>query len=550
MNDNFKCPDCGAESPLEQIEFAKAKEEAEIKEDASMTCPVCKSKFSITAMLTSPGQAPGAGEEIAPSEELPSPEEEMGGEEAPPAPAGGAGTAPEAGGMGAGGGGENLQITPAESVTQRVEKAFEAAKAGMPAEEILGLLRPMKIASPGKMKVSEEARSTSDKIKFDQLAAQVNLWVGEETRFTDEHIRNLAWAFAMDEGTKEEFDMIVQEMKDEWEEDHKELDYAEAKKNPEALERLREAAVGGMGTHGRSEKFRAIANALKMVKDVQGDTVEPSQLANLAWAFSIVPEVHDEFNDVVADLTHADSGMGKGEEGESVEEPSGEVAEARQSFDLTPSPSEYRHLLRMVIQYSPNKSDRNWAMGELRRVKNVSNWHQGADAGPKDLLHFEPPRPTEGKSAADRARKWLGEKMEVPKDWSGEFSIFNAKMFGICKDLNIGVDQIEEVLTKLDEDGAISLNANKIKLDLKKVHKSLVDYLEGQSEPEMPPEPEPSPEPAPPAGPDLTQPPPEPSDLGSAPPEGGQAPVESVNEEKEKKDIEDEVEKLLAKYFA
>jgi len=546
MSDNFKCPDCGADSPLENVEFEKPKTTASIKEDATMSCPVCKSKFSITAMLTSPGQSPGDEAPITPSEEEMPPPEEMGGEEAPPAGGEmGAGAAPAAAGPGGGSG--NLQITPAESVSKRVEKALEAAKAGKEDKEVLGLLQPMKIASYGKMARVTEARSTSKDIRYDQLAAAVNSWVGEDTRFDDSSIKHLAWAFAMDEGAKEEFDAIVQEMKDEWEEGHKELEYSEAKDDPEKLKQLREAALGGMGTYGRSDKFRKISNALTMIKDVQGDRIAPNTLANLAWAFSIAPDVHDDFNDAIADLTHADAGVGKGRE-EEVEEES--VNEGRHVFDMTPSPSEYRHLLRMVIQYSPNKSDRSWAVAELRRVKNIGNWRQGEGAGPRDLMHFEPTR----ESAVDRARKWLGEKMEVPKDWSGEFSVFNAKMFGICKDLNIGVEQIEEVLSKLDEDGAISLNSDKVKLDLKKVHKSLVDFLTGQSEPDMPPEPEAPPEPLAPAGPDLTLPPPEPAaDLGSASPEGeapAETPAESVNEEKEKKDIESEVEKLLAKYFA
>jgi len=42
--------------------------------------------------------------------------------------------------------------------------------------------------------------------------------------------------------------------------------------------------------------------------------------------------------------------------------------------NITPSPTGYRRLLEHLIEHSSNKSDREWAKRELKRVKNVKRW--------------------------------------------------------------------------------------------------------------------------------------------------------------------------------
>jgi DNA-directed RNA polymerase subunit RPC12/RpoP len=144
MKDTFKCTGCGAEMPFEELDF-------ELREDASLTCPICKSKFTISALLTEPGAAPAeeapAGEELAPetpAEETPAGEEAApagGAPEATPGPAAEvAASAPE-------------QITAKESVEDRVAKAMEDVKSGKSLQDILGSLlsKPIKISSPRRL---------------------------------------------------------------------------------------------------------------------------------------------------------------------------------------------------------------------------------------------------------------------------------------------------------------------------------------------------------------------------------------------------------------
>lgn len=52
--------------------------------------------------------------------------------------------------------------------------------------------------------------------------------------------------------------------------------------------------------------------------------------------------------------------------------------EAR-TMDLTPSPREYRRLLRLVINESPVADDVAWATRELDRVRGVESWAQIGD---------------------------------------------------------------------------------------------------------------------------------------------------------------------------
>jgi DNA-directed RNA polymerase subunit RPC12/RpoP len=144
MKNIFKCTGCGAEMPFEELDF-------ELREDASLTCPICKSKFTISALLTEPGAAPAeeapAGEELAPetpAEETPAGEEAApagGAPEATPGPAAEvAASAPE-------------QITAKESVEDRVAKAMEDVKSGKSLQDILGSLlsKPIKISSPKRL---------------------------------------------------------------------------------------------------------------------------------------------------------------------------------------------------------------------------------------------------------------------------------------------------------------------------------------------------------------------------------------------------------------
>lgn len=46
--------------------------------------------------------------------------------------------------------------------------------------------------------------------------------------------------------------------------------------------------------------------------------------------------------------------------------------------DVTPSPETYREILRFVIEHTVNDTDREWAIEELKRVKNATEWTKSA----------------------------------------------------------------------------------------------------------------------------------------------------------------------------
>lgn len=46
-----------------------------------------------------------------------------------------------------------------------------------------------------------------------------------------------------------------------------------------------------------------------------------------------------------------------------------------ETIDLTPSPEAYRQMLRLIILSGALK-DREWALKELERIKNVKEWNK------------------------------------------------------------------------------------------------------------------------------------------------------------------------------
>ena len=153
MTDNeFKCPDCGKISDFEQVEF-------QISEEASLQCPVCKSKITLSAILTEPGTPPAQAEPIEPGVEEPQEpegEEAPEGEEKPAEEPAANEPAPEAEG--------DLQITPKESVENRVSKAMAALKEGKSLVECMKILVVQPIAM---LSMNPEAQvEPDDKLNF------------------------------------------------------------------------------------------------------------------------------------------------------------------------------------------------------------------------------------------------------------------------------------------------------------------------------------------------------------------------------------------------
>lgn len=110
--DLCKCPCCGKQQTMEAFELKSNL----LTCDAKLTCPICKSVFQLSALLTEPGTAPEGGAE--PPEET-TPEETPETEE-PAQPEAGATETPPEGGTNEEGAGtegeEGLQIGPKESV--------------------------------------------------------------------------------------------------------------------------------------------------------------------------------------------------------------------------------------------------------------------------------------------------------------------------------------------------------------------------------------------------------------------------------------------------
>lgn len=44
------------------------------------------------------------------------------------------------------------------------------------------------------------------------------------------------------------------------------------------------------------------------------------------------------------------------------------------TVDLTPTPEEYRRTLRYIAENTVSDENREWALGELERVKDVTEW--------------------------------------------------------------------------------------------------------------------------------------------------------------------------------
>jgi len=229
--------------------------------------------------------------------------------------------------------------------------------------------------------------------------------------------------------------------------------------------------------------------------------------------------------------------------------------------DLTPTPREYRLLLKLCIAHCPDAGTVNWAEKELAQIKGLTNWKQEKQKAPKnarkrpwknkDREFRDPDSPIaypESKQEAPTPRSLT--EAEEKKDWEGDFASFNAKLFGATEDLGIPVDRLELVIQAFQDDGALSLNSDKVKIDLAKAKTCLVKFLkEGTGVPvekdvaavAVTSEPLVAPSPEAPV-PDLTTPPPVPADLGNMPMESGEEGAEGNS-------IEDQVDRVLNKYF-
>ena len=136
MKDIFHCTNCGSAEDVEKLQYT-------LEEEAKFTCPTCGSVFSITALMTEPGNKPaepGVESQPLPEPEAGEPSEAPASEAPAPEAAPGESAAPsEAPG----------QIPAAESVQVRVQRAIKDAREGKDAQQIFSaLLRPMKLYTP------------------------------------------------------------------------------------------------------------------------------------------------------------------------------------------------------------------------------------------------------------------------------------------------------------------------------------------------------------------------------------------------------------------
>lgn len=413
--EKIKCDSCGYETPLEEMDF-------QLDEAATMTCPVCNSKIEITAKLLEPGTPGPEAEELPPSpEELPGEEEEEEEEELPSGEEEMMSGEEEVG-----------QITPRESVEERVAQALKDIKEGKDDREVISRLLnpPMRVHSPAKLEMGVPNRFPSGFV------------VGSGESFKNEYDYGICFSL---EGYVEIYkdDKVVTQFHP----DEVQLDFADSKKRPSS--------------------------------DLQ----------------------------------------------------------ERKVIDVTPSPAHYRHMLKIIMQNSRSKADRDWAKEEYERVKDVKMWRtKDEDPMAKDKMREFP-----------EESKKLNEKEDELKDWKGDFATFNAKLYGCAEDLNIPMEEYEKVIQALQDKDAIGLTNDKVELDLKKTKDVLVDYLKGRGA---------EAEEVVAATDGMTEPPPEPQDLGNDE-MGGELgsevpPIESkVTEQEEGSDsVDDDVEQVLRKYFA
>lgn len=118
---DFQCGKCGKRALIEDV----------LTEAATLTCPVCKSKYSFSAYLTEPGVAPEGGADLSKKEpgeggEEPGAEEQSPASETPEGAEGASGAETASGG----GGGEVPQIGAKESVAKGYDALMRALEEG------------------------------------------------------------------------------------------------------------------------------------------------------------------------------------------------------------------------------------------------------------------------------------------------------------------------------------------------------------------------------------------------------------------------------------
>jgi DNA-directed RNA polymerase subunit RPC12/RpoP len=568
MKNIFKCTGCGAEMPFEELDF-------ELREDASLTCPICKSKFTISALLTEPGAAPAeeapAGEELAPetpAEETPAGEEAApagGAPEATPGPAAEvAASAPE-------------QITAKESVEDRVAKAMEDVKSGKSLQDILGSLlsKPIKISSPRRLGM---VGLREGRVGLHESVPVQTLLSSSAQELVD---GDLWWDWFVDD---EDLPAITEQIKDDIARIMQAVGIPDegwdvyAKENPvlggrKHLQSRVTVGFNKAGTHvqqwviqwkmdgegmlhspmvfkapGYDQPVWAESTSKNLEKaglredvdrvvtagtDPNGEPVTVEQdkgdarvMFGVSYTWSYTPvEKLLEFVEALQDVLLEMGGYGK--HVESLDE--------RKYIDLTPTPAEYRHLLHLVVKNSSDSASRKWAKTELVRVQNVDSWKKKEPEETRLMAA--------GESVVEKARAFLAEKKADDECWTGDFATFSAKLFGACKDLDIVVDDYENVIRSLQEKEAIELNKDEVTICLKKAKDVFVDFLKGQVK---------TAEQQSAAVGDLKEPPKVAPDLGSAPAGAPAAESKKLAEEDNdsSKGVEEKVDQVLKKFFA
>lgn len=525
----FHCPDCGVKVPTSELDYAFGDGRKYLKSDASLTCPVCNSKFSISALLTEPGgkaEEPGVAAPPTPEEEPVTPPEEGGETEVPPAPEAGA----EEEGPG--------QITAKgeskkDDVRKRVTEALEAVKSGKPVKEaVMRLIKQdMKDLIEAGLDPNGNPVHITSYPDTDKLIIQFGhayTWEGVNSDLAVSFLKNLNESIqSLPSYQARHSNMITDSARRimlresfragrKSRTDIKEARYIDLTPTPREYRHMLNIII----KHANDEATRDWAKEeLAKVKDVDSwrtpkKVVDPGMPQDRVHVASKTPETekpvveNDERIPQVGDM-YSFYGM---------------RVEVLEVGDVTKDPF-------AEISFKPVNPHDGTTVKTMTVYDFLSN--------PFKLVKAA------GESKLQISKKLAEKKDDMPKEWEGEFDIFNAKLFRMSGQLDVNIEDVETIISALTDKDALTLSNDKVKIDLKKAEDVLVDFLKGKSPDE--------------AGQPMGTPPtPMPqTDLGSEVPEEpmpepAQATLgsESIKEEEEKDEVREKVKKALATYFA
>lgn len=460
-NDVFKCDSCGRVTAYDDMHYV-------LDEEATMQCPVCRSKYSITAQLTEPGNAAGGvgepGLEAPPEPTPDEPTPDAGGEEMPPE-----------------GGAEDLQILPAES--RRRSKASKLQERHWEYRIDLSDVWP---------RDSEDLPSDEITRISNEIAKRLREWAVEHPGEYKDSIMDVANRFEDDvAGDAEEFDVVMNDL----------YEIADA------------ANIWVKTVYGESKRD---LSDLSLVKNKRSST--ESRLNETKNASMMEIRKTAKRLAIPAFIRKMQENV------EVVEEVSDDVLNSS--------------LMQDIVGENPSRD-------AMRAVT----------LGISDAINeFKRLRISESR---------LNEEQETGKDgevktWSGDLAAFSAKMFGVGDGLALSMEQIEQLISDMQEKEAVAIDNDKVVVTMDKIRKELIAFMKAQTMSSIP-------TPAPVSDEPIGTPPPSdlpPPDMTTAAADlGSMPPSESVQEsDDEKKDdetempdpdeeLEKKVDRMLTKFF-